>query len=188
MPSNLNKINYLKAKDLTRAFILSNSGAFPDVDDILQEGFRILWENLQKEDFILFTSAENYIYQVCRKLWLKELRRRNIEKKPNHEIIFDSLCDQEDLEMEMQREKLMCILERNIEKLAPRGRELYSLKFKGLSLQEIASQMGLKNHRIAKDKYYREKKRLISLIKQDPEYQQFFYSEKEIKIIDDDYL
>lgn len=184
MAFSLNNFNYTKTLAITRAFILSNNGTFVDVEDTLQEGLKIFFENLQKKDFVLTTTPENYIYQVCIKLWYKEIRRRSIEKNLNIEIHSESLSQQEDIEIVIRREKLLCILERNIKKLHPRGRELYTLKFKGLSLKEIAARMGLKNSSIAKDKCYREKRRLIELIKQDPEYQNILHNEQEAGIID----
>jgi RNA polymerase sigma factor (sigma-70 family) len=165
-------------------YIRANSGNETDAEDIFQEGIIVYWENVQKENFKLTTTPEKYIFSVCRNLWQQELFRRKKYNEPKFFIeVFHNLTIS-DVEESHKKEKLLGIIEKNINKLPPRGKELYRLKLKGFSLKKIALMMGLKNFRMAKAKTYQSKLRLIELIKGDPEYKELLRNEPEAAIIE----
>lgn len=73
-----------------------------------------------------------------------------------------------------RKELLMKIIDRNVQKLSPKCKEVLSYVRNGLSHKEISMRIGYKNHMIVKDKIYRCKKILLELIQNDPEYNEIF--------------
>ena len=170
MENLLNPDVYLKAFKLVKAYVISNSGNIQDVQDTMQEGLLAFFKHISRDTNDQQGDYEYYILKICSNLWLKELRRRRQYgcTEVGRECIDHAL--EGEVETISREELLYQLIERNIPKLSPRCREVFLAREKGLTYHEIAAGMGLSNYMIAKDKYFRCKKRLIALIKQDPDY------------------
>ena len=161
---------YLKAFKLVRAHIITNSGNFHDVEDILQEGLLIFFRLVKSDKYEPQERCEFYILKICTNLWLKELKRRRNCRGPECRCEIMAPLLENAVEIKIREEVLYKIIERNVPKLSPRCKEVFLYRRKGLSYQEIALMMDLQSDMIAKDKYFRSKKQLIELVKNDPEY------------------
>jgi DNA-directed RNA polymerase specialized sigma24 family protein len=92
----------------------------------------------------------------------------NCETLVINNYAFDDQGNQSDI----QDIKTM-IINRCIDQLPSKSKQLFELKLQGYTLERIAQIMGLKSSKIAKDKTYKAKNRLINLIKKDQEYKNF---------------
>ncbi len=55
-------------------YILTNSGSEDEARDIFQESIIVLYRNAQKDDFILSSNVQTYLYAIAKRLWLKKLK------------------------------------------------------------------------------------------------------------------
>ena len=69
---------------MVRKMVMANSGTEDDAYDIFQEAFVVLFQNCQKEDFILTSEPCAFLFGVSKNLWKKELERRKkvLKNKP----------------------------------------------------------------------------------------------------------
>ena len=160
-------------------FIKKNQGSEDDASDIFQEAIIIIYRKIKENDLIFEKSSfKNYLFSVCRFLWLKQLEKRRIEK----EKLNDSLPYQEDLYDESLNELVTKnerygLYQRHFGDLSSDCQKLLQLFFEKVSLKEIALVMGYKSEKYAKKRKFKCKELLISRIKQDAEFK---------KILEDD--
>ena len=62
------------------AFIKKNSGSDEDAQDVYQDAILVIYQKLAKENLIIDSSFNTYLYSVCRLIWLKKLEKRKNEK------------------------------------------------------------------------------------------------------------
>ena len=161
---------YKYAFHLVRSYVLKNSGNHADVEDILQEGLFIFFRNVKNPEFTLTNKPEFYIYKTCQKLWLKELDRRKKSGSIRLNDLNIEIKESNSIEELILKEKLIKIIDKNKNKLSTKCQKVFNYRKQGLSCEDIAIQMHFNGGQIAKDKYYRCKKRLIQLIQEDEEY------------------
>ena len=58
-------------------FVLQNSGAEDDAQDVYQEGVMVFYEKVRDGSLELSCQIKTYLYAVCRRLWLKRLTSRS---------------------------------------------------------------------------------------------------------------
>lgn len=144
-------------------FIHSNSGTEEEAKDIYQEAFIVLYENLKKTDFTLNCKIKTYIYSVCRRLWLKNLYRKNkfLGKLDDFEefIIFEEEAPEEYNEIAFDK------MEDALLKLGEPCRTiLEDYYMNNLSMNQIAEKMNYTNADNAKTQKYKCLNRLKKLM------------------------
>ncbi len=165
---------YPRALRLVRSYVLQNCGSIHDVEDILQDGLLIFFQSISKEGFTLSTKPEYYILSVCKKLWLKELARRKTAP-PTQAINGEEVIDDTSIiQVEERNEHLISIIQKNIKKLSSKCQKVFDYRKEGLTCEQIAAALKLRNGNIAKNKYYHCKKRLLDLISEDEDYKNLF--------------
>ncbi len=117
--SDWETLNGLKSKDnkaydilykfyypSVRNFITKNSGTVDDAKDIFQETILVLLEKVPKDDFNLSSSLKTYVFSISSNLWLKRLRDSNKLVRNELGLYAKYLSDYEDVEEEMQQNRL----------------------------------------------------------------------------------
>jgi RNA polymerase sigma factor (sigma-70 family) len=137
--------------------VLNNKGTEDEAQDIYQDALIVLWQKVQKDDFVLTSKLSTYLYAICKNLWLRELERKSrlvgIEKD---EVEFINL---------EQKERIK-IIHDCIDSLGDTCKKVLTYYyFDGMSMLEIAKKLGFANADTAKSKKYKCKKELDSLIK-----------------------
>ncbi|MEZ5105756.1 MAG: sigma-70 family RNA polymerase sigma factor [Draconibacterium sp.] len=160
-------------------FIKKNQGSEDDASDIFQEAIIIIYRKIKENDLIFEKSSfKNYLFSVCRLLWLKQLEKKRVEK----EKLNDSLPFQEDLYDDnlneiIEKNERYGLYQKHFSTLSTDCQKLLQLFFEKVPLREIAKVMGYKSEKYAKKRKYKCKELLISRIKQDAEFK---------KILEDD--
>jgi RNA polymerase sigma factor (sigma-70 family) len=169
---------YKKAYGLVRSYVTKRSGSFKDFEDIFQEGVYIFLRKIQSKNLKLTCEPEIYILGVCKKLWLRELGNRQIHLSTDIlENIEDNRSD--GVTAKERMEFLITLLERNIKKLSQKCQDIFNYRKEGLSCEEIAERMNLDSGQISRNKLYTCKRRLLSLVYRDVEYEAFLKDEEE---------
>ncbi|OFY68461.1 MAG: hypothetical protein A2V46_02070 [Bacteroidetes bacterium RBG_19FT_COMBO_42_7] len=150
-----------------RHHVLKNSGSEADVSDVFQESIIVLYRQISENELKLTSDLKGYFYGITRNIWSAQLRK----KVRNTEIEFDPPDENDGDEADIQ--VLERIVTRAFQKLSKDSQTILTLFSEGLSYQEIAAKMNLKNETYARRKKYLSKEALIELVKEDPEYQDF---------------
>ena len=122
------------------------------------------------------TQSCPYILGICKKVWFKEL------KKKQRIVLSQSFDDveegiDEELYNKERIEALFSILQRCISKLSTKSQEAIEMRLEGLSCKDIAEIQNFKNAGIVSNKTRLSRMRLKNLVQQDPEYIQLFSSD-----------
>src|SRR5260221_910120 len=57
-------------------YVRSNSGSEQDAEDIFQYSVVVFWQNVVENKFRQISLISTYLYEVSKRRWLKELRKR----------------------------------------------------------------------------------------------------------------
>ena len=156
--------NYFQS---VKKYVMRNSGSVEDVSDVFQDSIIILYKQITENNLKLTSDLKGYFYGIARNVWNAQLRG----KQKTSELEFD-LPEEEDLE-DMHNLILEKIVSRSLLKLKPDQQMVLNLFSEGLSYEEIAVKMNLKNEAYARRKKYLCKEALLELIKGDPEYYEY---------------
>jgi len=152
--------------------ILSNSGSNEDVYDVFQDTIIVLYNQITDDKLNLSSDLKGYFFGIARNIWSSLLRK----KQKTIELEID-LPDEEETE-EQYDPILEKIINRVFPKLKPDQQMVLNLFSEGHSYEEIAVEMNLKNEIYARRKKYLCKEALLELVKEDPEYQEYFRFQK----------
>jgi RNA polymerase sigma factor (sigma-70 family) len=161
--------NYLQ---IVRKFVLKNNGSTEDVSDVFQEAIIVLYRQITEDKLNLTTNLENYFFGIARNVWYAQLRAN----RKNVELEFD-LSDEED-NNENNDILFERIVSRALQKLKPDQQLILNLFSEGITYENIALKMNLKNETYARRKKYLCKEALLELVKEDPEYQEYLRFQK----------
>jgi len=133
--------------------ILSKGGSKDEAKDVFQEALIIFYEKVQHTNFKLTSSIGTYLYSVCRFIWKDELSQRN--KSVPISIEFASE-EETEFQNAIEREKKFLQIENALTQIGEKCLTLLKLfYYDGLKMKEIASKVGLKSEKIAKNQKYK---------------------------------
>lgn len=133
-----------------RAMIVQKGGSKEDSSDIFQEALIILYNNAQKPDFELSSSAETYLYSVCRHLWKDELIRR----QRFNPALWDT--ENDNLETVIEREQRFTLAERALQTLEKRCVTILQMFYvQTIRMADIAKKLGISSENAAKTQKYK---------------------------------
>lgn len=130
-------------------FIRALSGPGPEVDDILQNTNRILWQ--ESEKFTPGTNFRAWAFRVARNQVLqhRDRKRREGERVPFSDELMETLAERSE-EKESSIERRQRFLKICLERLPERQREVVERRyFQHESVQGIADEIGLKPNAVS---------------------------------------
>jgi RNA polymerase sigma factor (sigma-70 family) len=137
-------------------FVRQNGGSEQEAKDLFQDGFLVLYRNVKNPVFTLDCKIKTYIYSVCKRIWLTELKRKS--KAP---VVFDEIneyvnIDESEIEDHSKHEESLLHLQKSLDKLGePCNLLLADYYLNDLSMQQIAIKMGYTNADNAKTQKYK---------------------------------
>ena len=155
-----------------RNHVLNNSGSDDDVSDVFQDAIIVLYNQITEDKLRLTSDLKGYFFGIARNVWNSQLRK----KQKTIELEFD-LPDEEETE-DQSDPTLERIISRVFQLLKPDQQMVLNLFSDGLSYEEIAVKLNLKNEVYARRKKYLCKEALLELVKEDPEYQEYLRFQK----------
>lgn len=159
---------YRQYFDSIAKYTLDNKGTIEDARDLFQDAIMIIYQKSQSPDFILNYTLHTYIYTICKNIWLKKLRKKSdkgVSLPDNLELIVEDTFEEEinwRMKEKLYREKFI-LLDQSCQ-------QVINLFLKGISMEEIARQMGYGSAGYAKKRKYKCKAKLIDMIKSDTKY------------------
>jgi RNA polymerase sigma factor (sigma-70 family) len=146
---------------------MKNSGASEDVSDVFQEAIIILYKQISEDKLELTTDLKGYFFGIARNVWNAQLRKKQKTTELDIDLADENQSD-DSTDTILER-----VLSRAFKKLKPDQQIVLNLFSDGLSYEEIALKMDLKNETYARRKKYLCKEALLELVKEDPEYQEY---------------
>lgn len=145
---------YCKSLPSLIRFVNFNNGREEDAQDLLQEASIVLFRKLLQSDFVLSCAPATYIYSICRKKWLYQLKKRkiaivNILDTNDYIDIPDYLPEEEDMLLEKKFREAFEQLEKSCQEILQR---FYYLN---QSLEEIAQSIRYSSTNAVKVKKFR---------------------------------
>lgn len=137
--------------------VLKNSGTEDEAKDIYQDALIVFWQKVKNDNLVLTSKISTYLYSVCLNLWRKELDRK--KRLSNEEVDGNVIID-------IDRKERIEIVNKVIQELGDTCKKVLTLYyFDGLSMTDIADELGFANADTAKTKKYKCKKELDKKIK-----------------------
>jgi RNA polymerase sigma factor (sigma-70 family) len=146
--------------------VLQNSGSDEDVSDLFQDTIIEFYQKISEDNFQMTSELRGFFFGIARNLWSARLRQKLRVSELNIDIAEDDPVDMSDSMLEK-------ILNRAFQKLKPDNQIVLTLFYEGLTYEEIALKMNLKDESSARRKKYLSKEALVELIKRDPEFPGF---------------
>lgn len=148
-------------------YVQRNSGTQDDAKDVFQEGILAIYNKVKTNDLELTTSFHNFLFMICKRIWLKKIR-----KSGKIEVTSDELSEysiEDDSEEQFIKTQKWRLFNQKFQELAEECRKVLQMLFNGKSGKEIAETMNY-SEEYAKRKKYKCKKGLAELIKKDKAY------------------
>jgi len=138
--------------------VTNNAGSLQEAKDIYQETLIVFYEKVKEEDFELNCQIKTFIYSVSRRLWLKQLQRKQRFTAPLTDtdeyidLSWEEVGDKED-----QYDAMHTALESLGEPCKSILKDFY---LRNQSMEEITDKFGYTNTDNAKNQKYKCLKRL----------------------------
>ncbi len=140
---------------VVKKFVQKNNGTKQEAEDVFQEGLVIFCKKLEDVNFELRCSINTYLYSVCKLLWLDELKKKNKQIKNDFLPLEDKYLSEE-INTDIENDRPIKAAQEAVFMLGEKCKELLQLfYFKKMTMAQIASQLGFKTEKVAKDQKYR---------------------------------
>ncbi len=159
---------------VVRAYVVKNGGSVADATDVFQDGMMVVYSRSRDKSFDWTSKVQTYLFSVCRNKWLMELRSRRRKGVEAGVVLENELADQ-NIQQDLLKNERYALMRRHFDGLGGDCREILQQFFDGVSLGQIAENMGF-SASYAKKKKFVCQKRLIESIVDDPEFEELkFY-------------
>jgi len=165
---------YQKCFGKIRHFVTDNNGTEEDAWDILQEAMLSIFFRIKQKPLSLTCPFDAFIYIVCRNLWIKQLRKKNILRVTTDPEMGYSISGEDDLALAEEckrQEGRRELLAEKMKELGDGCRELLQQNWRGARLDEVAANLKI-SYAYARKKKTECMTKLILLMRQSPLYDQ----------------
>jgi len=156
---------YAKIFPKVQSFILSNRGLKIDALDIFHDALMYIIVS-HKEKNLNIKSFEAYVFVVCKNLWKKKLKTRVIDSDID---TLENMAPTQNSHGEEQ-EKMDFYIEK-FQLLSPNCKEILGNYFNGWTYEELAVELDYSNINTVRQRVFKCRTKLITLIKSDIRYQ-----------------
>lgn len=151
---------------MVSSFIIANGGNQEDSKDIFMDAMEALFRQLQFKPLLLTCSFSTYLFEICKRLWLKKIRRKKFESKVTIDNPVVSNISDEVVPYLEQTEQYKLLREKFALLLADCQKVLTLSWQTDKSMEEIANEMGWTYAYVRKRKH-QCKEILVASIKDD---------------------
>jgi RNA polymerase sigma factor (sigma-70 family) len=159
---------YAEYLDRILRFILRNRGTAQDAEDVFMDAMESICRQVRKKGLSdLSCSFYTYLYEICKGLWYKQLRRQNRESEVTFEelMVFSGDMDPQEAIEETERHGLFW---EKFRLLSPDCQKVLELSLiDELSGEEIAERMSYASEGYARKKKHECKEQLRKAIQAD---------------------
>lgn len=147
-------------------YVKNNRGNTDDAHDVFQEGMQMLYHKITTTDFKIQSGLNNWLFIVCRNIWLKKLNKKGKMPVTSEDDI--DLTSEDNIEEIMLANERKQLYLKKFQLLSDMCQKILNLFFDKVKMAAIAEQLGYKNANVVKKKKSGCQKRLVQLIQADP--------------------
>ncbi len=127
-----------------KQLVCANSGTPDDARDLFQEALLLIARQARDKGLVLSCPFGAYLYVLCRRKWLNELKRRQRSEVTIREAEpYKGNSDAEALaDAALEEDARRQLFQHYFNKLSKSCRTLIQLSWSGISMQEVAEQLG----------------------------------------------
>jgi RNA polymerase sigma factor (sigma-70 family) len=151
-------------------YVVTNTGNKYDAEDLFQDCVMTIYNKVKNENLNLYVAFSTYFYAVAKRLWLRELDRRN--RTNTSYGVNNELADDFDVISNFVKIEKHKLIWKYFYKLSDKCQKVIQLFIDGSSISEVASIMNLSSEQEAKNQRLKCKNILISHIYNDPLYKE----------------
>lgn len=152
--------------------VIKNSGSAEAAQDVFMDAIEAIYRKVREDKLQLTSKFSTYLFEVCRRLWLNELRKqKRIDKQATiddpklYKIV-------EELNEPLEKTERYRLMREKFQLLKADCQRILSLSWHSQhSLQEIATMMDL-TYGYARKRKHLCKTKLIELVRQDRRFQE----------------
>ena len=155
--------------------VTRNQGSEEDALDIFQEAIIIIYKKAESDGLVIKQSFYNYLYTICKNLWMRELDRQKKGKTMASTLALDEEDGFDpgfDIGLAARERGLHRLYVEKFQQLGEGCQKVLRYFFDGHTMQHIASVMGFKSEGYAKKRKHQCQKKLIDSIQSDNRFKQ----------------
>ncbi len=161
---------YKKNMPYIRRYIVKNSGAEVDVEDVFQDALVFLYQKIKEGSIELHSSLSTYFYGVCKNIWRNRLRK-NMKMVVTEDVLDETEVIDPEVIREITKKEQEHVYRKHFLNLTDTCKQVLNLLFQGNSMKEIADQTGYSEGYTRKKKF-ECKQHLLEMIEKDPMYRE----------------
>jgi len=144
--------------------ITGNKGTEDEAKDIFQEAVMVLYDKVTHENFELSSKLSTFLYAVCRRLWLKQLNKRENSMGTSDSDGLEIADVESDIQSHIEKENDFYKMDSAMSQLGePCQTILKDFYIRNKSMNEICEKFGYTNTDNAKTQKYKCLQRLKKL-------------------------
>ncbi len=148
-----------------RKFVLQNSGKQEDAEDVFQKALMQISVRYRRDKFQIKTSFKAYLFVVCKNLWRRELNKS--KNRVTTDRIVELVDDDKDQAMALLEQKRQELFLEKLQEISENCKKILTLFFAKIPYLTIAKENGYSSETVVRQRVFKCKKQLISLIKKD---------------------
>lgn len=149
-------------------FIVNNKGQQSDAEDVFQNALLQLAVRYKKEPFEIKTNFEGYLFTVCKNLWRRELNKS--KKWVTNETIIQLQSKEQELALAALEQERWELFAEYLKTISENCRKVLQLYFNKVSYSDIVEKMGYNSETVVRQRVFKCKTKLTSLIQKDKRY------------------
>lgn len=151
------------------AYVVKKNGSLEDGEDVFQDGIKELILNVRAGKFRGEGSVQGYLFGMCRNLWSrrfqKVIRDKQYAGKTSQETVLYETPESKTV-LEEREENI----EKLLEKLGGKCRQVLVLWKMSYSMKEIAEELGYNSDGVARKKKHQCFQKLLRILEKEPEW------------------
>lgn len=152
--------------------ILSNNGTLEEGEDVFMDALEVIYRKVKDGKLELISSFYTYLFEICKRLWLKKLRRKKFHSKVTIDDWKVLKLGEEPKELIEQTERFKLYREK-LNLLRDDCQKILRLALiEKKSMKEIAAIMDYSGESYARKRKFQCKEKLLELIRKDARFKE----------------
>jgi RNA polymerase sigma factor (sigma-70 family) len=161
---------YKRHYGLLENYVLQNSGSSEDAGDVIQEVMLVFVQMITQGKFRGESTIKSLLYNICRNLWISELRRRKSTIARHEKYEMESEKAELDISESIARTENLKYIMKVFNQLGEQCKKVLQLfYYEELSMKEVCEKLNYSSEQVLRNKKYKCLKSLIEKTQSSPQ-------------------
>jgi RNA polymerase sigma factor (sigma-70 family) len=161
---------YKRHYGLLENYVLQNSGSLEDAGDVIQEVMLVFVQMITQGKFRGESTIKSLLYNICRNLWISELRRRKSAIARHEKYEMKSEKTELDISETIARTENLKYIMKIFNQLGEQCKKVLQLfYYEELTMKEVCEKLNYSSEQVLRNKKYKCLKSLIQKTQSSPE-------------------